>query len=75
MPSTSALVAYEMVRSGLGAGMAADQIAKDDPEMIRIWPNVPPFDFPVWLVTHRELHTSKKIRVVFDALEQIIKRA
>ena len=31
-------------------------------------PELPPLSFPVWLTTHRELHTSPRIRVVFDAL-------
>jgi len=24
--------------------------------------------FPIWLATHRELHTSRRIRLVFDVL-------
>jgi hypothetical protein len=24
--------------------------------------------FPIWLTTHRELHTSRRIRLVFDLL-------
>ncbi|MGJ8528414.1 LysR family transcriptional regulator [Maritalea sp.] len=72
---TSALVAHEMLRAGLGVGVTADAIAKSEPELVRIWPHVPPIDFPVWLVTHQELHTSKKIRVVFDMLEQVLKEA
>lgn len=31
---------------------------------------VAPVTFPVWLTTHRELHTSQRIRVVFDALAE-----
>ncbi|MCZ4271087.1 LysR family transcriptional regulator [Maritalea porphyrae] len=75
LPCTSALVAHEMLRAGLGAGVTADVIAKAEPEFVRLWPHVPPIDFPVWLVTHQELHTSKKIRVVFDVLEQVLKEA
>lgn len=75
MPTTSVLVAYEMVREGLGVGIIAQNIAKHDPQMVRLWPHIPAFDFPVWLVTHRELHTSKKIRLVFDVLEQVLKQA
>jgi hypothetical protein len=26
--------------------------------------------FPIWLVTHRELRTSRRIRVVFEALAE-----
>ena len=32
--------------------------------------DVPPVRFPIWLVTHRELRTSRRIRVVFEALAQ-----
>ncbi|MDZ4180046.1 MAG: LysR family transcriptional regulator, partial [Coriobacteriia bacterium] len=31
---------------------------------------VPPVRFPIWLVTHRELRTSRPMRVVFEALAQ-----
>lgn len=27
-----------------------------------------PIPFPVWLVSHRELHTSRRVRVAFDLL-------
>jgi len=75
LPCSSAFVAYEMLRAGLGVGVAANEIAKCNPELVRVWPHVPPIEFPVWLVTHQELHTSKKIRVVFDALESVLKKA
>ncbi|MEM9763157.1 MAG: hypothetical protein AAF968_11690 [Pseudomonadota bacterium] len=29
---------------------------------------MPPLQFPIWLVTHRELMTSQRIRTVFDRL-------
>ena len=32
--------------------------------------DVAPVRFPIWLVTHRELRTSRRIRVVFEALAQ-----
>lgn len=31
---------------------------------------LPTIRFPVWLVTHRELRTSRRIRVVFEALAE-----
>jgi hypothetical protein len=31
---------------------------------------VAPITFPVWLTTHRELHTSRRIRLVFDLLAE-----
>jgi hypothetical protein len=30
---------------------------------------------PVWLATHRELHTSRRIRVVFDLLAEELGRS
>jgi DNA-binding transcriptional LysR family regulator len=29
-----------------------------------------PIKVPIWLTTHRELHTSPKIRLVFDVLAE-----
>lgn len=29
-----------------------------------------PFVFPVWLTTHRELNTARRVRLVFDLLAQ-----
>jgi DNA-binding transcriptional LysR family regulator len=45
-----------------------DEIARDTPGIVRVLDKVPQVRFPVWLVTHRELRTSRRIRVVFDAL-------
>ena len=28
---------------------------------------------PIWLVTHRELRTSRRIRIVFDVLAETLK--
>ncbi len=33
-------------------------------------PTFCPVLFPIWLVSHRELRTSRRIRVVFEALAQ-----
>lgn len=55
---------------GLGIGAMIDEIARDTPGMVRVLDEVPPLRFPIWLVTHRELRTSWRIRVVFEALAQ-----
>jgi DNA-binding transcriptional LysR family regulator len=36
----------------------------------QILPETPPIPVPYWLCTHRELHTSRRIRVVFDLLAE-----
>ena len=45
------------------------------PELEQVLPDLPPFDVPVWLVTHRELHTSRRIRLVFDLIAEHVSGA
>ncbi len=59
---------WALVRQGLGIGAMMDEIARETPGMIRVLNDVPPVRFPIWLVTHRELRTSRRIRLVFEAL-------
>ena len=68
--SENTAVAWEMVRQGLGIGLASEDIAAQSDEVIRVLPDFPPIPVPIWLVTHRELHTSARIRLVFDVLAE-----
>ena len=61
---------WALVRQGMGIGVMMDDIAQQTPGMVRVLDEVPPVLFPIWLVTHRELRTSRRIRVVFEALAQ-----
>jgi DNA-binding transcriptional LysR family regulator len=61
---------WALVRQGMGIGAMMDEIARDTPGIVRVLEEVPPVRFPIWLVTHRELRTSRRIRVVFDTLAQ-----
>jgi DNA-binding transcriptional LysR family regulator len=61
---------WALVRQGMGIGAMMDEIARDTPGIVRVLEEVPPVKFPIWLVTHRELRTSRRIRVVFDTLAQ-----
>ena len=38
------------------------------PGLELVLPEFGPIPISVWLVTHRELHTSRRIRLVFDLL-------
>lgn len=66
--SESAVVVWEMVRRGLGVGLMLSEIAARTPGMVNLFPDHPPVEVPVWLVTHRELRTNRRIRVVYDIL-------
>lgn len=59
-----------MVREGLGIGVFESEIAAQMPDLVPVLPRIKPIPFPVWLVTHRELHTSRRIRLVFDLLAE-----
>ncbi len=59
---------WALVQQGMGIGAMMDDMARDAPGIVRVLDDVPPVRFPIWLVTHRELRTSRRIRVVFEAL-------
>lgn len=61
---------WALVQQGLGIGAMMEEIARDMPGLVRVLDDLPPIRFPVWLVTHRELRTSRRIRVVFEALAE-----
>lgn len=61
---------WALVRQGMGIGAMIDEIAQATPGIVRVLDDVPPVIFPIWLVTHRELRTARRIRVVFEALAQ-----
>jgi DNA-binding transcriptional LysR family regulator len=66
---TDHLIAYwQAVRSGLGLGFVADYVAITDPNAVRVLPDLPIPARPLWLVAHRELRGSRRIRAVFDHL-------
>ena len=72
--SDNGLVAWELARQGLGVIPMSDEVAARCPEMERLLPGMEPITFPVWLVTHRELHGSARVRLVFDMLAEALAR-
>jgi DNA-binding transcriptional LysR family regulator len=64
-----------LVRAGLGIGPLMDDMARGMPELVRVLDELPPVRFPIWLVTHRELRTARRIRLVFDLLAQALAEA
>jgi DNA-binding transcriptional LysR family regulator len=72
--SASGPVMGELIRHGLGIGILTEDFAALSPDLERVLPGLPAIEVPVWLVTHRELHTSRRIRLVFDLLAQELGR-
>ncbi|SNY93183.1 transcriptional regulator, LysR family [Cohaesibacter sp. ES.047] len=69
------LVMWELVRQGAAIGILDSVIGDADPAVRRVVPDMDPLVFPIWLVAHRELTTSRRIRMVFDFLADELKRA
>lgn len=59
---------WEMMKAGLGIGFAQRGLVRDAAGMRVVLPDfaVPPLE--VWLTTHRELFTSRRIRAIYDRL-------
>lgn len=66
--SRSQVVEWEIARQGHAIAIMTDRIASEFPEFEPVLTEVEPFTIPSWLVAHRELHTSRRIRLVFDFL-------
>lgn len=62
------LVLTEMLRRGLGVGVTPSVFARFLPEVEPVLPDWPGIPVPLWLVGHRELLTSRRMRIVFDFL-------
>lgn len=60
--------AVALVRAGLGLGILPRHAAEPFADLRPLLVDLVRFPFPTWIVTHRELHTSRRIRLVFDAL-------
>ncbi len=70
----SGVAGWEMVKGGLGAGIMSEALGDRTPEVSAILPGImPEITFPIWLVTHRELNTNRRIRLVFDLLSDYLR--
>jgi DNA-binding transcriptional LysR family regulator len=71
--SDNALVLWELVRRGLGVGVMLRRLAEQERDLVRLLPDWAGIPVPVWLVTHGELRTSARVRVVFDVLAEVLR--
>ena len=66
--SDNHLVNWQALLNGVGIGVSMQWLAKKHPELIPVMSAQALPKLPVWLTTHRELKSNKKIRAVFDLL-------
>ena len=70
----SHLVQWELVRQGLGIGVMITVAGDADPLVRRAAPWLPAFEFEVWIAAHREVNTSRRVRLVFDWLIEELRK-
>ncbi|WP_291208145.1 LysR family transcriptional regulator [Hyphomonas sp.] len=70
----SHFVQWELVKRGAGIGVITANIGEHEPLVRRVLPDMAPIVVPMWLATHRELNTSKRVRTVFDFLAAALSR-
>jgi DNA-binding transcriptional LysR family regulator len=68
--SENSVTLWEMARRGLGVCAMLREIGARTPDMIPMAPERPLFHAPIWIVSHRELRTSRRCRIIFDALAE-----
>ena len=71
----SGTVMLALMQHGLGIGMLTKNDATLMPGLEPVLPEVVSIPVPIWLVTHRELHTSRRIRLVYDLLAEELAKA
>ena len=73
---TDDLVVYwEAVRAALGIGFVARFVARTDPRVQAVLPDLRPPALPIWLTVHREIRGNPRIRAVYDFLADAVPQA
>jgi DNA-binding transcriptional LysR family regulator len=66
----SDLAQFSAIRHAYGIGICQVNLAKAYPELQHVLPDNFQLDFPVWLVMHEDLRSSKRYKVTYDQLAQ-----
>jgi DNA-binding transcriptional LysR family regulator len=72
--SDSAVVVWEMVKRGMGVAAMLREVAERTPGVMKLLPDMTPVPVPIWLVTHQELQSTPRIRVVHRILAEELAR-
>ena len=64
---------WELAKQGTALAIFPEQIGDAEPRFVRAFESYGPImQIPLWLVCHRELHTSLRVRRVFDILVKML---
>jgi len=70
--TNSGAAGWEMMKEGIGLALMVREVADQTDGIEMVLPEIVNIELPVWLVTHRELHTSRRIRIVYDFIGEAI---
>ena len=68
--SANHLVQWELCKQGAGICMMMDEIGEPEPAVRKVLTSLPSLPVPMWIVCHRELRNSRRLRLVFDRLAE-----
>lgn len=66
---TSGLLVRHALRAGLGIGEIAVPLGRQD-GLLRLWPERERFPYDIWLVTHKDVRHTARVRVVIEAIAE-----
>ena len=72
--SDSSVAIWEMVKRGIGVAVMLREIADRTPGVMNLLPDMKAIPIPIWLVTHQELQSSPRIRMVQTILAEELAR-
>ncbi len=72
--SESSLVIWEMVKRGMGVSVMMQAVAERTPGVVNVLPDMTPIPVPIWLVTHQELESSPRVRLVQTIIAEELAR-
>lgn len=61
------------IRAGLGIGFMSAYKAAQDPDLVEVMEPRPEWDAPLWLVTHVDLHRTRKVQAFLTVLKDAAK--
>lgn len=56
------------IRAGFGIGICQTNLARPDPNLIRLFPEEMSFSLETWITMHEDLRGNRRMRLVFDRL-------
>jgi len=68
------IVVWQAVRAGLGIGFVSEHLIRTEPAVVPLLPKLKIDPLPLWLVVHKDIRTSKRIRAVYDFLSEALPR-